>query len=1366
MRTALGLLLLASLASAQPDAAYRPAFSETFETLELGELANGEGGWQVMQQTDTRATIEELDGAKVLRIFDNHQALEDATCRLRHMFDPARGPARITLRMMMTRGEADSVRQDMGLHLYDGGTLLLDLFFSGSELKTWQGPNWASLDPPLQWEDGRWYDIELLLDAPMGTCGITIDGASHGEVKLRGASSGLSMVELTSQRSAVGETWFDDIRISSRVPDELLAKPSDAWNRATERKKQASWFADAGSAAPRGVLQSQPDKLSSMRRLIAAQMDRAPILSVDVQVEGDAEYTLYAIPTDGRPPELLEIPSSRSDRLELDLFALTGWSAATDVELLVSARGEGRVTVGGPETENLPPADYLKSPSAAWRFVDMKKAPNRLPDSVELPVTGAETGATRLANVSQGIPFPEGALHRTDAIALQQGDEWLPSQTQVLSLWRDGSVRWLLVEGLVDLPPSGETVAQLRHDGRVADAPTVAGERAGQIRLRTEALDLAVPAQSFGPITGLPKPLSGAWDMVARFDDREFRASDGEYSAYIETNGTLRATVVIEGTLSDDTDSPFTYEIRLTGVQGMPHLTLEPTFTLVTDATEIQLQEMTLEFGGTPDGAVTFGAEEPIQIDRGSGDTTLVQDTRDTFAVTLNDESVASGERAAGWVNADGITIGVRRFWQQFAKGLSVSNEGFRVELWSPGAPPRRFGRGAAKTHQILMSFGDDANIAASDFEHPPTLYPGAQWYFDSLGMGHFPIPSDEHAEMDAIYEAALVRRFAEQERLAATSYDMVHYGDINHINNEIDANKAFFMQWARTGERKWLDFALDWALHSQDIDVCHYSPDAREIGIHHSHYPSDHNNGGLTLTHTWIEGQLFRYYLTGDRRSLMAADLAGQAFSRSMLTSGQMFDAGKKGAGIGSRAYGRACWALCELYRATHNPRYLWTMKRLTGFLIDGLAEDGAVGVNHAGSGRWSTTDECPHMAAICAVGLARYAELTGDKTVLDGLERIAGWQMARGTMPEKLGIMYHTYQGGEVIHFVDACSDMLEAWAYLYDETGNPLYRDFAESVYDNMIEMRTRWQNDWTMGIHTMLFYLGRRDKWDAPEPSTGGGDTVEWLRSCQNADGGFGLAPGLLSDMDSTYRAVDALATLGQAPTDGQACVEWVLSCRNNDGGYAIEPGWHSNVAWTHFALIALDRLGHQIEDGEATTDWLLRASNDDGGNGASPVAGKLAYHGAWYSSCEYTAYKALALGELSDGAREFIGALQTDAGGFTHRPGGAPFTGYTLDAIRALGNAPNRDACVVWLRGLRREDGGYGFPGSDRSTLRNTAHCVMALAELSEAHHEPEQAAAYMGTCKNPDGGYGHAPGRTSTVTDTWYAIGASDALER
>lgn len=1379
-------LLAAPIMGAPAVEHFQSVFAEDFEGYEVGPLRAGVGGWELMQQTKTSASVALAEGrGKALRILDDHQALEDATCRLRRPLGSLPGRALVRARIMLCRGEAEAVAQDMGLQFYGGGRLLFDLFFSGGELKTWQGPTWAGLEPPVCWEEGHWYDIELRIDAPAGKAEVAIDGRSHAPVSLRAAAPGIDLLQIISQRFARGELWVDDIRVAYEPPAELRAKPSAAWEKATPKERHARWFPDEGGATVRDGLALADGKLASMRRWVAADMDSWPLLCLEVSGAGDAPWSLHVRPADGGAAEALELRSPVRGRREYDLFAAGAWEGKRTFELLLSARGKGRLSAGPPAIEECPAPETLADPATVWRHVSPSERRNALSGPLRLRVDGAPGDALP---VTHGVPFPRGVLHNPATLALHDAaGKPLPLQTQALSAWDDGSVRWLLLDTQTEVPASGQAEVVLSDSGKARVERPLAVEEGAAIRIDAGPLTLRIPRERFGPISGLRGGFDGRWDLVARFDGRTFRAGLGDYRAAIETNGPVRAVVTLSGTLSDGRDAPFRYELRLAAFRGLSRMELAPTFTLVTSQPEVQLQEVTLVLGGRfPAGQVTAGIDgKPATVARAAGEgVSLLQDARDRCALLVGKAKRAGGTHADGWLDTGELTLAVRRCWQQFAKCLRVSDEEVRVELWTPEAAPRRFGQGAAKTHHLLLAFHaageaiEGAARRARAFEHPPVLHPGARWYFDSLGMGHFPVPSEKHAEMDRVYTAALEKRLREQQRLAATSYDMVHFGDVNHINSEIDAHKAFFMQWARTGERRWLDFALDGALHSQDLDVCHYSANPREIGIHHSHYPSDHNNGGLTLTHTWIEGQLFRFYLTGDRRSLIAADLSGRAFGRSLLPTGQIFDGGSKGGGVGSRAYGRACWALCELFRATRNPRYLWAMKRLNGYLVASLREDGAIPVSHDGAGEWSRTDECPHMAAICSVGLARYADLTGDRSDVAALERVARWQMSRGAMPEKLGIMYHNYPGGEVIHFVDACADMLEAWAFLYDATGNPLYRDFAESVYDNMIEMSDRWAGDWTMGLRSVLFYLGRRDRWKEPQPAARAPAMVAvtaWLQGCQTPDGGFAMAPGLPSDMDSTYRALDALKVLGTAPRDREACMRWILSCRNADGGCAGEPGWHSNVAWTWMALAGLKTLGVPPPRPEETVAWLRSVTNDNGGGGSSPVTGPIPYHPAWPSSAEYTAYNVQALALLGAGPADrekttrYLQGLQTAGAGFRHS-GAGPVSGYTLDALdglAALGAAPS-DAKAVgdWLTGLRRADGGYGWPDSDRSTLRSTAHCVLALARLDRLPGGEDAAATarYIRSCQAESGGFGHRPGRTPTVTATWYAVRALQAL--
>jgi len=132
---------------------------------------------------------------------------------------------------------------------------------------------------------------------------------------------------------------------------------------------------------------------------------------------------------------------------------------------------------------------------------------------------------------------------------------------------------------------------------------------------------------------------------------------------------------------------------------------------------------------------------------------------------------------------------------------------------------------------------------------------------------------------------------------------------------------------------------------------------------------------------------------------------------------------------------------------------------------------------------------------------------------------------------------------------------------------------------------------------------------------------------------------------------------------------------------------------------------------------------------------------------------------------------YLQSLQVEGTGF-HRRWSNPATCYTMDALDglvSLGAAPNdADGCARWLRGLRRPDGGYGWPDSGRSTPRHTAHCILALGRLRQLPRDREAEASirYVLSCQSKLGGFGYRPGRTPMVTSTWYALRVLEALTR
>ena len=94
--------------------------------------------------------------------------------------------------------------------------------------------------------------------------------------------------------------------------------------------------------------------------------------------------------------------------------------------------------------------------------------------ATDVQISVAEpTGVNRRSwPVTSGIPFASGALLDANRSVLISADNReLPLQTEVLSRWQDGSVRWLLLDFAVDLRAgehSGARRVVLARPGRVA----------------------------------------------------------------------------------------------------------------------------------------------------------------------------------------------------------------------------------------------------------------------------------------------------------------------------------------------------------------------------------------------------------------------------------------------------------------------------------------------------------------------------------------------------------------------------------------------------------------------------------------------------------------------------------------------------------------------------------------------------------------------------------------------------------------------------------------------------------------------------------------------------------------------------------
>ncbi|GGQ16053.1 prenyltransferase/squalene oxidase repeat-containing protein [Streptomyces roseolilacinus] len=198
----------------------------------------------------------------------------------------------------------------------------------------------------------------------------------------------------------------------------------------------------------------------------------------------------------------------------------------------------------------------------------------------------------------------------------------------------------------------------------------------------------------------------------------------------------------------------------------------------------------------------------------------------------------------------------------------------------------------------------------------------------------------------------------------------------------------------------------------------------------------------------------------------------------------------------------------------------------------------------------------------------------------------------------------------------------------------------------------------------------------------EKATGARESaLAWLRTAQNADGGWGYNPGSPSDANSTSLVIGALAGTGEEPgrvrstggkTPYDALLTFALPCSAKQGGgaFAYQPEKDGTLRpnGDATAAAALAGLGKHLLVRGVTPNQKPTCED-----AAKPTVERAARNGA--------AYLAAALAKT--------GHLTLPPMPGTTAPADRPDVGNTADAVLALAAAGHRDAAdtgIAWLEG--------------------------------------------------------------------------------
>lgn len=307
--------------------------------------------------------------------------------------------------------------------------------------------------------------------------------------------------------------------------------------------------------------------------------------------------------------------------------------------------------------------------------------------------------------VTQGLPFAEGELAvGAPVCVLDASGRPVPTQSHVQATWTREKkwVKWLLIDFQVEAVPGEKPVYQLVYGGDVpspeADAPVVVSDDGERVVLENGlvSLELMRGAADVFHAFHMFDEGHGPFElfmMDARGTRYSSRTSSMGAQVLVEEAGPLRTCVRVSGYHAGGDGLRFCpYIVRMHMFAGLSSIKVEHTYIFDQDPDAFQLTAVGMHIPFLQARHASLAGSLDHSFSAASFPVEIFQEDERNARVYAKGTLVSSAEKPLGWCAAcDGVhtlTATLRDMWQEYPKGLRVTESGIDIMLWPDKASP------------------------------------------------------------------------------------------------------------------------------------------------------------------------------------------------------------------------------------------------------------------------------------------------------------------------------------------------------------------------------------------------------------------------------------------------------------------------------------------------------------------------------------------------------------------------------------------------------------------------------------------------------------------------------------------------------